>query len=484
MTLLDQQVITKNWINGEWVKGDGDPLTVRNPANLKETIGELTLSTSVQVKAAEESARNALQSWKSTTGNERGQYLYKMANALEQNAEALAELATKEMGKPIGEMKGEVARGVQLLRYYAGEGVRSDGDVIPSTAQGVLQYSKRIPLGVVGLITPWNFPVAIPIWKLAPALICGNTVVWKPAENSSLSAYKLCQIFEEAGIPKGVINLVIGKGSEIGSYLVERTSINGLSFTGSTATGTNIAAISAQRNIKYQTEMGGKNAAVVLKDADLSTTVAPILSGTFRSAGQKCTASSRIIVEEAIYDEFVTALQKEMKNVRLDYPLHEDSYLGPVASRAQYAKVQSYVELAKQEAEIIYENKDQPEYEGYYVNPLVVAGVANDHPLAKEEIFGPLTVVIKAKDYQDAIEILNDSEYGLSGSIFTNDLSKAHQFLEDAEIGMVRANLETAGVEYQAPFGGLKQSSSHTREQGQAALNFYSNLKTCAIKYK
>ncbi|MDC3425444.1 aldehyde dehydrogenase family protein [Aquibacillus sp. 3ASR75-11] len=476
-------MVTQNWINSAWEKGNGKSIAVKNPSDLSETVGEITFSTSDQAKAAEVSARNAFKEWKSLTGNERGQYLYKMAQALENHAEELAELASREMGKPIGEMKGEVVRGIQLLNYYAAEGVRSDGDVIPSTTKGVLQYTKRIPLGVVALITPWNFPVAIPIWKLAPALICGNTIVWKPAENGSLTAFKLCNIVEEAGVPKGVINLVIGQGKEVGAYLTEEANMDAVSFTGSTATGTKLAGICAQRNIKYQTEMGGKNAAVVLNDADLQTALPPIVSGTFRSAGQKCTASSRIIVEEGIFDEFIDALKQEMKNVQLKHALNADAYLGPVASKEQFEKVTSYVELAKNEAEVIYEKEDDPGYDGYYINPIAVTGVTSDHPLFQEEVFGPLTVVIKVKDYDEAVNVLNKSSYGLSGSIFTNNLNKAHQFMEDAEIGMVRVNLETAGVEYQAPFGGLKQSSSHTREQGQAALSFYSNIKTCAIKY-
>ncbi|WP_257350943.1 aldehyde dehydrogenase family protein [Pseudalkalibacillus decolorationis] len=474
---------TKNWIDGEWTKGKGNTITVKNPSDLSETVGEITLSTVDQASIAADAAHAALTTWKDITGNERGQYLYAMANALEKHHEELATLASKEMGKPFGEMKGEVTRGIQLLRYYASEGVRSDGDVIPSAAKNVLQYTKRAPLGVIALITPWNFPVAIPIWKLAPALICGNTVLWKPAENGSLTAYKLCTIFEEAGLPKGVLNLIIGKGREIGTFLTEKADIKGLSFTGSTSTGLSLAEVCAKRNIKYQTEMGGKNAAVVLNDADLQKSLPPIISGAFRSAGQKCTATSRIIVEEGIYDQFIDALKEEMENVKLGHALEAGSYLGPVASLEQFKKMNRYIALAQKEAEIVYESKDQTTYDGYYIKPLVATGVSSNHALFQEETFGPLAVIIKVKDYDEAIDILNDTDYGLSASIFTNDLHRAHRFLDDAEIGMVRVNQETAGVEYQAPFGGMKQSSSHTREQGQAALDFYSIIKTCAVHY-
>lgn len=478
-----EHVKTKNLIDGQWLEGKGDIVTVKNPSDLSETVGELAFSTVDQVKGAEEAAHRAFKPWKKLTGNERGQYLYAMASALEQHLGDIATLASKEMGKPILEMTGEVTRGVQLLKYYASEGVRSNGDVIPSSANNVLQYTKHEPLGVVALITPWNFPVAIPIWKLAPALICGNTVIWKPAENSSLTAYKLCEIFEEASLPKGVINLVVGRGQDVGAHLSKKADINGMSFTGSTVTGTAIASACAGRNIKYQTEMGGKNAAVVLNDADLKKSLPPIISGAFRSAGQKCTATSRVIVEAGIYDQFITELKSEMENIKLDNALKADTYLGPVASEAQYQKIKKYVALARNEAEIIYENQDEINDDGYYIRPLVVTGVSKDHPLFKEEVFGPLIAIIKVENYDEAISILNDTAYGLSASVFTNDLSKAHRFLDDADIGMVRVNQETAGVEYQAPFGGMKQSSSHTREQGQAALDFYSIIKTCAIHY-
>ncbi|WP_077624379.1 aldehyde dehydrogenase family protein [Sediminibacillus massiliensis] len=484
MNITHSPLVATNWINGKWEIGNGERSLRYNPANVNEPVGEIAFSSQKEVALAEKAAHQALPHWRKLTGNQRANYLYAMATALENNTDEIAELATREMGKPIGEMKGEVARGIQLLKYYAAEGVRADGDVIPSSANGVLQYTKRIALGVVGLITPWNFPVAIPIWKLAPALICGNTIIWKPAENGSLTAYKLCRIFEEADLPEGVINLVIGKGKEVGTYLTEEAEINGLSFTGSTYTGTRLAGVCAQRNIKYQTEMGGKNAAIVLNDADLNTAVPAIVSGTFRSAGQKCTASSRIIVEEGIYDSFIEAIKSEMEKVKLTNPLDKDAYLGPVASKEQHRKVNLYVELAKKESNIIHENKDELSEDGYYVNPLVIEGISKSHPLFQDEIFGPIAAVLKVKDYQEAIDTFNDTKYGLSGSVFTTNLAKAHQFLEDAEAGMVRVNLETAGVEYQAPFGGLKQSSSHTREQGQEALKFYSNIKTCAIKYE
>ncbi|MGG1658517.1 aldehyde dehydrogenase family protein [Brevibacillus sp. NRS-1366] len=475
---------SKNWIGGEWIIPSGQEVTVKNPSRITEEVGVLRLSDSSHVFAAEQAARLAQKSWAELTGAARGEILFQMASALETHADDLARLASQEMGKQIGEMRGEVARGVNLLRYYAGEGMRSNGNLIPSADTNVLQYSRRVPLGVVAVITPWNFPVAIPIWKIAPALICGNTVIWKPAEHGALTATRLAEIFAETKLPAGVLNLVIGKGRQIGNTLIEEAKIDAVSFTGSTDTGKQIAVGCAGRNIKYQTEMGGKNAAVVLADADLDKAVPILLSGAFRSAGQKCTATSRIIVEKAIYQPLVERLQTAMAALRVGEASDHGAYLGPVASAAQYETVGKYVSLANEQARLVAESPaaavaDQ----GYFIRPMIVEGVDASHALVQEEVFGPLAVLLAADGFEEAVELCNQSVYGLSASLFTRDLASAHRFLDLAQAGMVRVNQETAGVEYQAPFGGMKLSSSHTREQGQAALDFYSEIKTCAIKY-
>lgn len=476
-------LITKNYTNGEWQELQGTSKTVYNPSNINEKVGDMYFSTPEQILYAVSSAQVGFNTWRKQTGIERANYLYKMADELEKAKEEIATLASREMGKPISEMLGEVTRGVNLLRYYAAEGVRADGQSVPASDQHVLQYSKRVPLGVVAVITPWNFPVAIPIWKIAPALICGNSVVWKPAENSALTATRLMEIFEKANLPKGVLNLVIAKGRMIGDTLLEKGDIDAVSFTGSTQTGTQIASICAKRNIKFQTEMGGKNAAIILNDADLEKTIPLILSGAFRSAGQKCTATSRIIVEKEIFPNFINSLQEAMSTLLVKDSLDADAYLGPVGSKSQYENISQYVELARKEATVIAEGKLDTLSEGYYIPPIVVSGVGAQHKLVKEEIFGPVAVVLQAENFNEAVELCNQSEYGLSASIFTNNMEKAFLFLEEAEVGMVRVNQETAGVEYQVPFGGMKWSSSHTREQGQAALEFYSQVKTCAIRY-
>ncbi|WP_442604502.1 aldehyde dehydrogenase family protein [Paenibacillus sp. KN14-4R] len=475
---------SQNWIGGEWSTPTDGELIVNNPSNVKEQIGVIHLSGASEVLQAEQAARMAQPNWAGMSQAKRGDVLGRLASALESSLEELAILASREMGKPITEMKGEVMRGVNLLKYYAAEGVRANGSVIPASEAGVLQYTKRVPLGVVGIITPWNFPVAIPIWKIAPALLCGNTIVWKPAEYACLTATKMIQIFAQAGLPAGIINLVIGKGSKIGDVLLEQCNLNAISFTGSTSTGQRIASICARRNIKYQTEMGGKNAAVVLKDADLNLAIPAILSGAFRSAGQKCTATSRIIVEREIMPAFTAALQAAMETIVVAPALDSKAYLGPVASGYQYDSVMAYVTMAREQAQVLAECKAKvSEDEGYFITPLVVSGVSSDHPLVQEEIFGPVAVVLEADHYEHAVALCNATIFGLSASVFTKDLNQALRFLDDAEVGMVRVNQETAGVEYQAPFGGTKWSSSHTREQGQAALDFYSEIKTCAIKY-
>ncbi|NGY80607.1 aldehyde dehydrogenase family protein (plasmid) [Bacillus megaterium] len=474
---------TKNYTDGEWQELQGTSKTVYNPSNINEKVGDMYFSTPEQILYTVSSAQMGFKTWRKQTGIERANYLYKMADELEKAKEEVATLASREMGKPISEMLGEVTRGVNLLRYYAAEGARADGQSVPASDQHVLQYTKRVPLGVVAVITPWNFPVAIPIWKIAPALICGNSVVWKPAENSALTATRLMEIFEKANLPKGVLNLVIAKGRMIGDTLLEKADIDAVSFTGSTQTGTKIASICAKRNIKFQTEMGGKNAAVILNDADLEKTIPMILSGAFRSAGQKCTATSRIIVEKEIFPNFINSLQEAMSTLLVKDALDADAYLGPVASKGQYENISQYIELARKEATVIAEGRLDTISEGYYIPPIVVSGVGAQHKLVKEEIFGPVAVIIQAENSDEAIRLCNQSEYGLSASIFTNNMEKALLFLEEAEVGMVRVNQETAGVEYQVPFGGMKWSSSHTREQGQAALDFYSQVKTCAIKY-
>ncbi|HEY1213083.1 MAG TPA: aldehyde dehydrogenase family protein, partial [Bryobacteraceae bacterium] len=339
---------SQNWIGGEWMTPGNGETVIHSPSNVLEQVGVLHLSDASHVVQAGQAAQAAFPAWARLTGAGRADYLYRMAEALKARLTDVATLASTEMGKPITEMRGEVMRAVNLLNYYAAEGVRPNGSVIPSSETQVVQYTKRVPLGVVGIVTPWNFPVAIPLWKIAPALICGNTIVWKPAEFASLTATLIVEIFASIGLPAGVLNLIIGSGRQLGGVLLEQAGINAFSFTGSTSTGLQVAETCARNNIKYQTEMGGKNAAIVLNDADLEKTIPMILSGAFRSAGQKCTATSRVIVEKGIYEPFIRALQKGVASIRQSTALDPAAYLGPVASYSQYKTVMSYAKLARE----------------------------------------------------------------------------------------------------------------------------------------
>ncbi|BBH20247.1 putative aldehyde dehydrogenase YcbD [Paenibacillus baekrokdamisoli] len=475
---------SSNWIGGDWITPAKECLEVINPSQLTNQVGVLHLSDPEMALQAADAANKAQPGWGKLPSAKRGEYLFQVANLLMEHLEEVSLLASSEMGKPLGEMRGEVMRGIQILRYYAGEGVRANGSVIPANEANILQYTKRVPLGVVAIITPWNFPVAIPIWKIAPALICGNTIVWKPAETASLTATRLVQIFAEAQLPPGVLNLVIGVGSVVGTALLEKADLDGVSFTGSDVTGLRIAAACAQRNIKYQTEMGGKNAAIVLRDANLEKTIPQLLSGAFRSAGQKCTATSRIIVEENAYEPLLEGLSKSVSALKAGSALDETAYLGPVASKAQWEKVKAYGHLSEKDGEIIAQGSCSVDpTSGYFIAPKIVTGIPVEHALAQEEIFGPLAVILRARDFEASIELCNKTVYGLSASLYTQDLTKAMRFMEEAQAGLLKVNQETAGVEYQAPFGGMKLSSSHSREQGTSALEFYSQVKTCSVYF-
>ncbi len=475
---------SRNWIGGEWYIPKGSAAPISNPSNIKEYVGIIHFSEAVDVRQASVAAQSALPNWSSLTYPKRAEYLSLAADALLSQLDELATLASKEVGKPINEMRGEIRRGIDILRYYAAEGMRTTGSVIPSTQASVLQYTSRVPLGIVGIITPWNFPVAIPIWKMAPALLCGNTIIWKPSELSSLTATRLAEIFSEAKLPLGVLNLVVGEGKTVGQALLDEAPLDGVSFTGSAATGRHVAISCAKRNIKYQTEMGGKNAAVVLNDADLSNTIPAIIGGAFRFAGQKCTATSRVIVHRDMYEQLLLGLASSVSKLVVGPAQNASSYLGPVVSAAQKNKVNTFVEHAHRQATIVQEGKITVDPEsGHYVAPIVVSDVDVNDKLVQDEIFGPVISLLPADSFDEAVDLCNKTVYGLSASIFTNDLNKALKFMNQAKAGMVRVNLETSGVEYQSPFGGMKSSSSHSREQGTAALDFYSQIKTCAMFY-
>ncbi|SFL43671.1 aldehyde dehydrogenase (NAD+) [Paenibacillus sp. 1_12] len=476
-----------NYINGEWKAAvSGKTIPSINPANRHEVVGYVQSSSAEDLNETVAAAKAAAKAWKKLSGAARGDYLFKAANILERRLDEVAESMTREMGKTLPEAKGETARGVAILRYYAGEGMRKIGDVIPSTDSEALMFTTRVPLGVVGVISPWNFPVAIPIWKMAPALIYGNTVVLKPATETAVTAAKVVECFAEAGLPAGVINLITGSGSVIGQGLAEHKDVNGITFTGSNQVGKSVGQAALARGAKYQLEMGGKNPVIIADDANLDLAVDGTISGGIKSTGQKCTATSRVIVMSAVYEAFKDKLVNKVRDLKVGHGLEQGTWLGPCANENQLKTVVSYIEKGIAEGAELLVGGARPEQadlaDGFYIQPTVFDKVTPDMAIAREEVFGPLLALIQVDTMEEAIALANDSDYGLSASIYTQNISNILAFIQDMDAGLVRINAETAGVELQAPFGGMKQSSSHSREQGQAAIEFFTAIKTVFLK--
>jgi acyl-CoA reductase-like NAD-dependent aldehyde dehydrogenase len=479
--VIEAQVESNNFIGGSWVPADsGDTLEIANPARPGEVLGTTPNSEAKDAARAVEAAAGALPEWKAMPPAERGAILLRAADIIEERGDELARLMAREVGKPMTESRMEVPRAAAILRYYGSEGWRMNGILPPSTRPGVQVSSVREPLGVVALITPWNFPLAIPTWKMAPALICGNTVVIKPASQSALNAAALVQVLEEAGLPAGVVNLVTGPGGTVGDALVTDERVKGISFTGSTAVGLGIQERAVGK--KVQLEMGGKNPYVVMEDADLKDAAAKVAFGAFGYAGQKCTASSRAIVVEEVYEEFIRELLKAAESYKPVDPLEEEGTVGPVVDQNQYDSILEAIETAKREGRGVLDGGATGSSEdGYYISPVIVADVDNRSTTAQEEIFGPVLAVIKAHDFDHAVELANDTRYGLTAGIATRSLRYASEFTARSTSGLVNVNLPTAGLEFQVPFGGNKESGVGGREQGPAALDFYSSWKTVSV---
>ena len=471
----------KNYIGGKWVESvTGKTYPVHNPAHTDQVVGEFQTSGVEDTLTAVAAAKEGLVTWTNTPAPARANIIYK---ALEE----LAETITIEEGKPIADARGEVKRAMAIMEYAAGEGRRMFGYTTPSELPDTVAYTVRRPLGVVGIITPWNFPLAIPAWKIAPALICGNALVFKPASATPLSAVKLMEIFEEAGLPAGVLNLVTGPGGQVGTALVESPDVKGISFTGSTEIGTELYSESAKRLKKVQAEMGGKNAVIVLSDADMDKAMNGIVQGAFGSTGQRCTATSRVIVEEDVYDRFMTELIERTSKLIIGDGLDASMDIAPLASQNQKDKVLEYIGIGTEEgAELAFGGRNMTggEFdEGYYVEPAVFTGVTPDMRIAQEEIFGPVLTVFKAKDLKEAIGIANSVEFGLSSSVYTKDITKAYEYINTVETGMVHVNASTLGGEVHLPFGGLNSSGVGQREQGTAAVDFFSEVITVYIDH-
>lgn len=473
-----------NYINGQWSKSNsGNVIESINPSTL-QVVGKIQNSTREEGDFSVINALSAKKKWHQLGQFQRGQILYKVAEIVEKNKIDIAETLSNEIGKSFPESLGETERGIAILRYYAAEGSRKDGDVIPASDNEALMFTKRVPLGVVGVITPWNFPVAIPLWKIAPALIYGNTVVFKPASEAAVTASKIVQCFDEANIPNGVLNFITGSGSNVGDALIKNEHLNGITFTGSSNTGKLIAEAATINGVKFQLEMGGKNPVIVLADANLDNAVTAVLSGGFKSTGQKCTATSRVIVESSIYEKFRNKLIEEASKITINID-QKETWMGPCASEGQYNTVLDYISVGKEEgANLIFGGNSlkSEELKGFYIEPAIFEDVTANMRIAQEEIFGPVIALMKADSLEEAIEIANDVAYGLSASIFTRNIGSAMTFIDQIEAGLVRVNAESAGVEFQAPFGGVKASSTGMREQGEAAKEFYTLTKTVFLK--
>lgn len=474
-----------NFINGQWnIPAGCRTFQSVNPADIRDVIGEFVSAKAEEAGRAIDAAHEALPGWRALSGFARGEFLRKAADHLESRLEEVARAMVRENGKTITEARGETARGVALLRFYAAEGVRSVGDVIPSVNPRTFVYTTRAPLGVVSIITPWNFPIAIPFWKIAPALVYGNTVVFKPASVTPHCGVLVTKIFEQAGIPAGVLNLVTGGGRALGEELVKNAKVHGVTFTGSNSVGRRIGTWAAERGVKFQLEMGGKNPVIVMPDCDLEQAATLTLRGAFGYAGQKCTATSRAIVLDSIYEAFAEKLVGKTKALKIGPGIEESTSLPPVVSEEQHKNILEAIGKGKAEARLLCGGgvpAGETYRHGYYIEPTVFGEVPRDSSLAQEEIFGPVLALMRAPDFDRAIELANDVRYGLSASIFTRDLNLVQEYSNRIEAGVVKVNSETAGIEPQAPFGGMKESSSHSREQGRAAIEFFTSVKTVYI---
>lgn len=472
----------RNYIAGEWA-GSSKSIDNINPSDISDCIGQYAQASVEQLNDTIEAAKKAQKEWQATSLEKRQSVLNKIGEEMMARSGELGELLAREEGKPRAEGVGEVYRAGQFFTYYAAEVLRQIGENADSVRDGVEVDIRREPMGLVGVISPWNFPTATASWKIAPALAYGNAVIWKPANLTPASAYALTEIISRQDIPKGLFSLVMGSGGEIGQNLIDHPEINAISFTGSYQVGKTIARASAENFTKFQLELGSKNALLVMDDADLNIAVPAAAGGAFGGTGQKCTASSRLIVHEAIHDQFVERMLEATKAFKVGHALAEGTQLGPVASEAQLMSNLDYMKLAKEEGcEIAYGGERLSlEHEGFYMSPALLLGGNNQMRVNREEMFAPATCVIKVGSYEEGLAVANDTDYGLTAGIITQSLAKATHFRRHVETGCVMVNLPTAGTDYHVPFGGRKNSSYGSREQGKYAEEFYTQVKTSYI---
>ncbi len=468
----------KNLIDGEWVGGEAIPNI--SPSDTNDVVGEYARASQADALNAIAAAKAAFPAWSRSGIMERHAILRKTSDEILASKEELGRLLAREEGKTLPEAIGETMRAAQIFDFFANEALRLAGEVLPSVRPNIGVEITREPVGVVGIITPWNFPIAIPAWKIAPALCYGNTVVFKPADLVPGCAHAIVDILHRAGLPKGVLNLVMGKGSVVGQAILDSADVHALTFTGSTGTGQRVAAASIIHNRKFQLEMGGKNPFVILDDADLDVAVEAALNSSFFSTGQRCTASSRLIVQDGIHDRFVDALVARMKTLVIDDALKSGTHIGPVVDDSQLKQDLDYIALGTQEGAKLAFGGEQLERStpGFYLRPALFTEATNQMRISREEIFGPVASVIRVKSYEEALATANDTAFGLSSGIATTSLKYATHFKRNSDAGMVMVNLPTAGVDFHVPFGGRKGSSYGSREQGRYAAEFYTTVKT------
>lgn len=468
-------------IDGEWIAGEAVSAS-SNPSNTDEVVAHYPLGGAAEVDAAVAAARRAFGGWSAASPEVRSDLLDRVGATVMARAAELGELLAREEGKTRAEATGEVMRAARIFKYFAGEALRRHGRTLESTRPGLDVEVWREAVGVVGLITPWNFPIAIPAWKAAPALAFGNTVVLKPAQHTPAVAHALAAIIAECGAPAGVFNLVLGHG-EVGAAIAAHGDIDAISFTGSQAVGGKVAQAAVARGARVQLEMGGKNPLVVLADANLDRAVAIALDGGFFQTGQRCTASSRVIVEDAVHDRFVAALAERAAALKVGAALDPATEVGPASNRSQYEQNLRYIDIATADGGRLVTGGDALRLDtpGYYMRPALIADTAPDMRINREEVFGPLVSTVRVKDYDEALAIANQGDFGLSAGIVTTSLARARHFRRNVRAGMVMVNLPTAGVDYHVPFGGTRGSSYGPREQGFAAVDFYTQMKTVYV---
>jgi aldehyde dehydrogenase (NAD+) len=477
---------TGSYVNGKWYQPDSKAVSKNiNPADTSDVIAEYPLATAADVQVAIDAAVAAFPAWRKTPGPERGRVLWRAANIARSRLDEIAHTLTREEGKILKEARGEVLKGLSLLEYYAGEGFRMHGKTLPSESRDTFTYTVRQPLGVVGLIAPWNFPWAIPVWKSAPAIVSGNCVVFKPAELTPATSILLAEIYEEAGLPPGVFNMLVGTGREVGEAMVNARELRAISFTGSNNVGNALYVKAAQRGAKVTCEMGGKNAVIVMPDADLDKAATAIHGGAFGSSGQRCTATSRVIAHPDIKSALVDRLVAAAKQIKLGPGLDASTDMGPSVDDRQWQTVMDYIKVGHGEGARLLTGGTRPEAlrQGFFIEPTIFDSVSPEMRIFKEEIFGPVLAVTTASSLEEALRFANSVEYGLTTSIFTNDINSVMRFVDEVETGMVHVNEPTVGGEAQLPFGGTKSTGVGEREMAEEGLNFFTELKTVFINY-